>query len=164
MELEDAIGKEKGYLEVVFGPRWRYVSIVRSFIQNFLAISLDNKTKADQIAIATSELIENAIKYATREVSRIQLEIFRDEGILMTTIENFSNDEHIQEFKNEYDKLMKLEPLEGYLQKMREAAAREDGKSQLGIARVRYESKAELNIHFSEEKKVTVTAKYNLND
>ena len=54
--------KPDGYIEIRFGPRWKYISPARVFIQNFIAIALSDQTKADSIAMATSELLENAVK------------------------------------------------------------------------------------------------------
>jgi len=45
-----------GYIELKFGPRWRYIAVVRAFIQSFLAISFSDDSRADKIAMAASEL------------------------------------------------------------------------------------------------------------
>ena len=36
----DELKKEDiGYIEMKFGPRWKYIAVVRTFIQNFLAVN-----------------------------------------------------------------------------------------------------------------------------
>ena len=51
--------------------------------------------------------------------------------------------------KNEIERINNGNPEEVYLMKMAEAALRTDGGSQLGLARIRYESNAEIK--FSAE-------------
>ena len=64
-----------GYIELKFGPRWKYIACARGFIQNFLAISITDKTKADRVAMAASELLENAVKYANGEDTEIRIRV-----------------------------------------------------------------------------------------
>ena len=52
------------FVDLKFGPKWKYISTVRTFVENFMAISLADKKKAGVIAISVNELIENAIKYS----------------------------------------------------------------------------------------------------
>ena len=61
MDFSDA--ENKIFIDLRFGPKWTYISTVRTFAENFIAISLENKKKAGIIAMSVNELIENAIKY-----------------------------------------------------------------------------------------------------
>src|SRR5262245_42405522 len=55
------------YVELRFGPRWTYISCVRKFVASFFMIGLADKERAEQISLAASELLENAVKYASEE-------------------------------------------------------------------------------------------------
>ena len=74
-------GKREGYVELSFGPRWKYIAVIRGFVQNFLAVSLsdDADAKADKIAMAASELLENAVKYANGEETKVKMAVFTDD-------------------------------------------------------------------------------------
>ena len=61
------ISKFDGFVELGFGNNWKYVTTIRTFIQNFINISLNDTSYADKISLASSELVENAIKYSSRD-------------------------------------------------------------------------------------------------
>lgn len=135
-----------GFIEMVFGPRWTYIATVRTFLQNFLSITLADNKWADVISMAASELLENAVKYASEEGTKISVEHNKDEGKLYLNVENFSGPENSKILAGEIDKINSGDPQDVYLQKMQEAALRTDGGSQLGLARIRYESNATVGI------------------
>jgi len=49
------------------------------------------------------------------------------------------------------------DPLEAYITQMRESATRDDGKSQLGLARIRYEIGAAIDLKVTPDNHVTIT-------
>jgi len=145
------------FIEMIFGPRWTYIATVRTFLQNFLSITLADNKWADVISMAASELLENAVKYASDEGTKISVEHKKDENKLFLHVENFSSKENIKVLLNELDKINSGEPQEVYLMKMQEAALRTDGGSQLGLARIRYESDAFIKVDVDNDLvKVTV--------
>jgi hypothetical protein len=133
-----------GFVEMIFGPRWTYIATVRSFFQNFLAITLANTKWADVISMAASELLENAVKYAADEGTKVSLEHLKEEKKLYLCVENFASPEQIKILKSQVQEINEGNPQEIYLQKMQEAALRTDGGSQLGLARIRYESDSKI--------------------
>ena len=135
-----------GFIEMVFGPRWTYIATVRTFLQNFLSITLADNKWADVISMAASELLENAVKYASEEGTKISVEHSKDEAKLYLNVENFATPENSKVLAGEIEKVSTGDPQEVYLQKMQEAALRTDGGSQLGLARIRYESNAAINM------------------
>lgn len=143
MELSKNI--KDGFIELVFGPRWTYIAAVRSFLQSFLAIALTDCKKADVISMAASELLENAVKYASEEGTKVTVEHKPEENKLYLSVENFSNAANSKVLKDEIERINSGDPEKVYLMKMAEAATRTDGGSQLGLARIRYESNAEIN-------------------
>ncbi len=155
--------KAEGYIELKFGPRWKYISAARGFIQNFLAISsAGNNIKeniADKISMAASELLENAVKYASGEETHIFVSIAPMAKKVIVSVENHASGESIDSLEEAFKRISKDKPLEAYLEAMKTAATREDGKSQLGLVRIRYETGGELNMRISDDNMVTITLK-----
>jgi hypothetical protein len=146
-----------GYIEIRFGPRWKYISPARIFIQNFIAIALSDQGKADGIAMAASELLENAVKYGASEDTHCIVQAFPETGVIECSVTNQATEKGATEVLALYKKIMSGEPLEAYIVQMREAATRTDGKSQLGLARIRYEIGADIKLVVTPDFKVTFT-------
>jgi hypothetical protein len=135
-----------GYIELKFGPRWKYIACVRGFIQNFLAISIVDQSKADKIAMAASELLENAVKYASRDDTHIVIKVSPATEQIKILVVNTAKQESIKTLLSIYEKISEGDPLQVYVTQMKEAAVRSDGKSHLGLARIRYETGGDLNV------------------
>ncbi|MBN2535532.1 MAG: ATP-binding protein [Spirochaetales bacterium] len=140
----------KGYIELRFGPRWKYIACARSFIQNFLAISIVDQTKADKIAMAASELLENAVKYASGEDTHISVNVSPKTEKISVQVTNIATPESIKNLEKVYDKISRGNSLDAYVSQMKEAALRSDGKSQLGLARIRYETGGDLKMEIEK--------------
>jgi len=146
-----------GSIEIRFGPRWKYISPARVFIQNFVAIAVADQEKADRVALAASELLENAVKYGTSDDTHCVVRAFGETGVIEASVTNQASDQGARELRALYDKVMAGDPLEAYITQMREAATRTDGRCQLGLARIRYESNASLSLNISADQLVTIT-------
>jgi len=154
---EGSMSKPDGYIEIRFGPRWKYISPARVFIQNFVAIALSDQAKADGIAMATSELLENAVKYGASDDTHCIVQAFPETGTITASVTNQASEQGALAVKELYEKVMTGTPLDAYIVQMREAATRTDGKSQLGLARIRYETGADLKLAITPDHKVTIT-------
>lgn len=153
----DELQKEDvGYIEMKFGPRWKYIAVVRSFIQNFLAVNASTVARADKIAMAVSELLENAVKYASGDETSVGVRLDRSAGTLTVSVANMATPESIAGLRENWDIAMAGEPLEAYIKRMQEAAVRTDSKSQLGLVRIRYETGARMKLDVSGDI-VTIT-------
>ncbi|MBN1522928.1 MAG: ATP-binding protein [Spirochaetales bacterium] len=148
MAVTENLGRD-GYIELKFGPRWKYIACVRGFIQNFLAISIVDQAKADKIAMAASELLENAVKYASHDETHIVIRVSPETERIVISVENTSSKESIAQLKDVYDKIIEGDPFQMYVAQMKEAAVRSDGKSHLGLARIRYETGGDLSLKIS---------------
>lgn len=135
-----------GYIELKFGPRWKYIACVRGFVQNFLAISITDQAKADKIAMAASELLENAVKYASHDDTHIVIRVTPETEKISIIVENSADPESIKVLQSVYEKVTQGDPLQVYVAQMKEAAVRNDGKSHLGLARIRYETGGNLTL------------------
>jgi hypothetical protein len=148
-----------GYIELKFGPRWKYIAVVRGFIQNFLAVGFLDDARADKIAMAASELLENAVKYAAGEETRIRVGLSPKTGEVEISVSNKASPEAIAGLKAMWSDVMAGDPLEAYVRRMREAATRSDGKSQLGLVRIRYETGGAMSLDVSGDL-VIISLKY----
>jgi hypothetical protein len=143
-------GRE-GYIELKFGPRWKYIACVRGFIQNFLAISIADQTKADKIAMAASELLENAVKYASHDDTHIVIKVAPATEKIAIAVENSATPESIATLREVHAKINAGDPLQVYIAQMKEAAVRQDGKSHLGLARIRFETGGNLQLTITNQ-------------
>ena len=73
----------------------------------------------------------------------------------------FQHKENIEILKSHIEMISNGDPAQVYLQKMQEAAMRTDGGSQLGLARIRYESNASISLAV-EDDLVRVTVIFDL--
>ncbi|MEQ9364681.1 MAG: hypothetical protein RIF32_10575, partial [Leptospirales bacterium] len=108
-----------------------------------------------------SELVENAVKYSNQEDTFLRLEEPPDTNTIEVVVSNNAAEEQAQQLLGFVTEMDKLPPLEAYMQMMRLSAERQDGKSQLGLARIRYEANATLNVTY-ENGLVTVRANFKL--
>jgi hypothetical protein len=145
MPLESEEGD--GYIELKFGPRWKYIAVVRAFIQNFLVIGFPDDARADKIAMAASELLENAVKYACGEETRIKVGLSSKNGDVDISVSNKASPQAIAGLQATWSTVMTGDPQAAYINMMREAATRTDGKSQLGLVRIRYETGGDMRLN-----------------
>jgi hypothetical protein len=141
----------EGFVELVFGPRWTYISAVRNFLQKFLFVTLENSKSADIISMCASEMLENSIKYASEEGTKITVKYNKNADQLTLSVENFSSPSNIEVLLKQIAIVNAGTPEEMYLNKMQEAAARNDGGSQLGLARIRYETNASIGCEINKD-------------
>ena len=152
-----------GYIELNFGPRWKYIAVTRAFIQNFIAISIDDAERADKVAMATSELLENGVKYASAEGTFIRLHVDPEsKREINVVVENEATAEQIAELQKMFDTVAEGDPLQTYVELMKQSALRDDGKSQLGLARIRYETAGDLSLQIKDGHRVVITLQVKL--
>lgn len=138
------------FVELIFGPNWDYLSTVRSFIVNFLAISLSDKKRADLIAMAVNELVENAIKYSDRDGIEIKILVENMEPLALTVhVRNHTTEKEAHNLLRILDDIHSKTPLEAFMTQMKESALNKEGYSRIGLARIRYEAKARLNATYN---------------
>jgi hypothetical protein len=133
------------YVEMRFGPRWTYISCVRKFVASFFMIGLADKERAEQISMAASELLENAVKYASEEEGYLKISIAKANNEVDVCVKNKAEPHHINTLRREIALIHSGEPERVYLKKMEEAALTE-GQSRLGLIRILYEAGARLRL------------------
>lgn len=137
------------YVEMRFGPRWTYISCVRKFVASFFMIGLSDKERAEQVSLAASELLENAVKYASEEEGYLKISISKGRNEVDVCVKNRAEDHHIVSLRRQFALIHAGPPEQVYLRKMQEAAMTE-GQSQLGLIRILYEAGAKLRLDINE--------------
>lgn len=140
--------ENKIFVDLKFGPKWTYISTVRTFVENFMAISLDNKKKAGIIAMSVNELIENAIKYSDSNDIQIKFQIISNEKKIYVNVSNHSTPDEEKNLDKILSEINSLPPLEAYMNRMKLSLDTLNNKSSIGLARIRYESDAEISHSF----------------
>lgn len=137
------------YVEMRFGPRWTYISCVRKFVASFFMIGLADKERAEQISMAASELLENAVKYASEDESYLKISIAKQSNEVDVCVKNRAEPHNINTLRRELAMIQAGEPESVYLKKMQDAAMTE-GQSRLGLIRILYEAGARLRLEVND--------------
>lgn len=156
--------EHKIFVDLKFGPKWTYISAVRTFVENFMAISLDNKKKAGIIAMSVNELIENAIKYSDMEGIQIKFQIMSNEKKIYVNVSNHATADEEKNLDHILREINSRPPLEAYMNRMKSSADSLSVKSSIGLARIRYESQAEITHSYNDEGFVNVHAAIPINN
>lgn len=150
-------GLKSTFIDLSFESKWTYISAVRTFLQNFVAITLDDKQKADVIAMAVNELVENAVKYSDRDSISIRLDVDPGTNDIRVQVANYASKKEVAILKSILEEIYSKNPMEAYIDRMKETNLMEDKKSTLGLARIRYEAGADLLLS-SEGDRIEITA------
>jgi hypothetical protein len=135
---------------ISFSPKWwSYVSSTRIMVASFCNVHLANEEIADKIAMTAQELLENAVKYSASQEENVSLrfEINEDENIVSLEVSNLATPESIAILRAQYAEVSEGDALLAYLQKMQRIAMNPNAAgSQLGLARIRYETGSDLSL------------------
>src|ERR1700747_3262726 len=101
MEAMQITPVSSDYVELRFGPRWTYISTVRKFVASFFMIGLADKERAEQISMAASELLENAVKYASEEESYLSIAISKGGNEVDVCVKNKAEKTNINTLRRE---------------------------------------------------------------
>jgi hypothetical protein len=137
------------YIELRFGPRWTYIGCVRKFIASFFLIGLADKERAEQISVAASELLENAIKYSSGDDNSLHISVRKYEKEVDVCVRNPAEPRQISLLRREFAMITSGDATDIYLKRMEEAAQTAD-QSRLGLVRIIYETEARLHLEVLE--------------
>jgi hypothetical protein len=131
---------ERAYVDLRFAPHWDLIDPAREFLRRFFSVTLHDDEAGDQLCLAAHELMENAIKYSPNDEANVRVEVDGD-GTIRITVENQVTSEQLARLRDEVRELNAApDPLAHYRLRMEEASERSDGKSGLGLARIRCEA------------------------
>lgn len=137
--------EHRAFMDLQFEPNWTYISAVRNFVENFIAITFDDKRRANVVAMSVNELVENAIKYADTDGFGIRLEL-RDEKDIHVEVRNHARPDQAARLRDFLGRLNAQAPDAAYLERMRAAGESRETAGALGLARIRYEARAILGM------------------
>ncbi len=137
-------------LNLTFGPKWENVSNIRNFVTEMLSTGIVDTIDAKKVATASSELVENVVKYSSVGGAMIDIQKNLSEGKIALTIKNISSVENIKTFESIYQKVIQGDPKEVYKQMMIRSFNDPDN-SQLGLARIRYECQGNILYEISDD-------------
>ena len=152
------------YIRIDFAPEWAFIGSIRGFIESFTFICIKNNKIGKAVALAASELLENAVKYSVTEKIMIdfQFEHHPDnrKAKAILRVFNYTDDNHIKTLKSIIDDIYQYSPKEAYLKRMQKALLEEKSSvsSQIGLSRIRYECNASIKTTVGEDNLVTIIA------
>ena len=150
MEAMQITPVSSDYVELRFGPRWTYISCVRKFVASFFMIGLADKERAEQISMAASELLENAVKYASDEESYLKISIAKQSSEVDVCVKNRAEPHHINTLRRELALIHAGNPETGLSQE--DGGGGDDGgASRLGLIRILYEANAKLRLDVNDD-------------
>ena len=141
------------YLRMV--PVWVFVDEVRHFVESFCACAGIGAEREGQLALATHELMQNAITYGTAEDIELRLSIDAATDQVEVSLTNTCAAAQPAQLRARLAKLREQEPLESYVRAM---GADPKAPGGLGLPRIRYEAQLELEA-VEEGDRLTVSAK-----
>lgn len=127
-------------LKIKFGHEWNDFSTIRHFILQYIENKIHDHDLANDVAMASNELLENSYKYSTHGGAVI--EIFIEQGKLLFNIKNITSPKNIAEFERVLQMANQGEPVETYRNMM--IRSFQSHKNQLGLVRIRYEAEGEI--------------------
>jgi anti-sigma regulatory factor (Ser/Thr protein kinase) len=144
------------HVELSFRPNVELISVVRRFVAEFHARMFSDPDTTSRIALASHELLENAIRYSLDGETRIRIEVLRESPMSHVKIRtwNRATPEHLNEVRKLFGEMRENDDPFHHYQALMRRTARIVGGSGLGLARVRAEG--EMQLAFSEEKGVLV--------
>jgi hypothetical protein len=136
-------------VELKFNPSAGLIQVVRRFVCDFYEEVLDDQDAVSRMALATHELLENAVKYALDGETVLSIQVEHEEGArekrIVIRLRNRASPEHLSALRALFEEMDRYpDPFAHYQAAMERTAKRRTG-SGLGIARVRTEGEMSMS-------------------
>jgi anti-sigma regulatory factor (Ser/Thr protein kinase) len=142
--------ENRPYFHLVFRPNIKLVSTVRRFTGEFYRRVLVDQELASRLALATHEMLENAVAYAHDDETAIRIEV--DGDVLSVRTWNRALPERIAAMKAGIDRVMAAPDPDAYYQEQMSVASKRSDGSGLGLARIRNEAEMNLSYEVDNDK------------
>lgn len=139
---------EAAFLELRFEPTVALVSTVRRFVSDFYGQLFGDSAIADNLGMATHEMLENVTAYSHDRRSEMTIAARHDGPRVEISIQtkNRATPERLERVRKVLDELVAApDPDAYYLTLVHRAAKRRDGGSGLGLGRIRAEAEMALD-------------------
>ncbi len=130
-------------LSIRFTPCTQLIVIVRRFVQSFYERVLHNSELASLLALATHELLENAVKYGTTDDALLAISVLAsvDSGVHVDlAIRNTALASHIAEAERVIADLSECDDTFAFYQERIKIASERKSGSGLGLVRIAAET------------------------
>lgn len=159
--------KYRFLLDLLVRNEWRNIALLRSSVKScFQAVFADSGDR-DTLAMVTSELLENAIKYGAwgeHDPKLVRLHVCGDDGTTEVTVESpvSTDGDSVSSLMSTLEWLRSFaDPEQAYLARLHEIAAGGEiaAGSRLGLVRIAYEGNCRLSAALDQSKSMlAVTA------
>lgn len=140
-------------------PVWTYIDGIRDFTGFFCDHTFPEPMLAQRARVVIQETLENAIKYSLRGPdSELEIAIHSTGTDLRISVSSTPDPAHLERLRQELAEISKKEPQQAYVDAFARAAVSPDASAQLGLARIRYEGKAELQLDEEADGRIRITA------
>ncbi len=151
--------RDLGFCELSFEKRPELVSIVRRFVTDFYDRTLADPDATSRVALATHELLENAVKYSRDGKASVRIDVsgLGERVKVRIRTKNRANPEDAALIRQTIAEMSAMDANVYYLGLMRKNAARTDG-SGLGLARIHAEAEMAMSVACGRNGTITVSA------
>ncbi len=148
------------YVELNFRPNVQLVSVVRRFVSEFYQRTLGDPDGSSRVALATHELLENAVKYSKDGETTIRIEVSATNAPRVVTIllRNRAEESHIAAIREIVDGVTASPDAFAYYQQLLIAKAKRREGSGLGLARICAEGEMDIKLTVEGEDTVELLA------
>lgn len=154
------------YVELNFRPNVQLVSVVRRFVSEFYQRTLGDPDGSSRVALATHELLENAVKYSKDGETTIRIEVSSASAtprIVTILLRNRAEDSHIAAIREIVDGVAAATDAFAYYQQLLIAKAKRREGSGLGLARICAEGEMKIALEVKGEDTVELLATTQVN-
>lgn len=133
----DLDAKASDYFELSFRPNIELVTVVRRFVSEFYDRVGGNAEAVSRMALASHELLENAIRYAKDRETSMRVDFYPESRIVQIATRNRARPEDVTYVEGLLRRIRESkDAMSLYQERMLHAAQRTDGGSGLGLVRI----------------------------